>query len=72
MVLYFKIQGTAVLKYQSTSIDSTGLFGHQRCINEGDSGLRLYYNIQYVEYVNFELFWIIKFWIIKKKHHCTY
>ena len=31
-------------------------------INEGDSGLQLY--------VNFELFWIIKFWITKKTHHC--
>ena len=32
-------------------------------INEGDSGLQLY--------VNFELFWIIKFWITKKTHYCT-
>ena len=37
----------------------------QACLamNEGDSGLQLY--------VNFELFWIIKFWITKKTHHCT-
>ena len=36
-----------------------------------DYGCIIIINIQYVEYVNFELFWIIKFWIIKKTHHCT-
>ena len=24
-----------------------------------------------IQYVNFKLFWIIKFWIIKTKHYCT-